>query len=446
MADVDTEIRALLRRAADLPVADPPATLRSDAAAARGRRNVRWQLAGVCAAVAGLVIAAVVVAQSEGTSTGRTTVPPTPVGPTSHDLEGGHWVAIPPAPIKACSPTVVPTGSGAFVLETGLNHSCPPAAALYDTTTQSWTKIASPPPLVSANPVATWGHGELAMISDRTGAAWQWSPSSGRWTSLPAIPDIATGTGISFQVSSAAWVGGRLMVAAIDDGRTHLYDEESTSSVRLVVPVPPAGGAAVGAQITSFDGHVVLAQQVQVRRSNHVEILRLSDDRWTLLRSSLGRLRGIEGHDYPSGFSSLTDGLLLVGDECPGGCAEDIVRATIVQPGPTAASTTIQPLRLHNNFYTVSALASGGSTVAAVYPEGIQHLPPSNRLQRTRGLTDLYDTATRRWQTGPRLPLTSRSGFPLRSVWTSNGVLFLADGEPGVGGPRLISGWLLEPR
>src|SRR5215470_10037478 len=144
------------------------------------------------AAVAAAAVAAIsLVAATLGGTPGRppATVPATAepaAGPSAGQLAHGHWVRMPPAPLKMCGNLALWDGRGLLVIQEPAD-ACPPGAAEYDPRANRWTAIAAPPILKHQWAVAASGGGRVVLVLN-TGATYSWQPTTSRWQRLGTLP------------------------------------------------------------------------------------------------------------------------------------------------------------------------------------------------------------------------------------------------------------------
>jgi hypothetical protein len=447
MADIDVEVRALLERVDSLPVRHPPL----ERLRAAGRRRTRYrqaaQLAGVCVAIAGIVTGIVLVVPGDHAAPSPVSIPGAGPPPTSLQLGDGQWVAIPTAPIKTCFPIVEPDGSGVVVVEPGYHHDtddCSPAAAVYNVTTNTWTKISAPPTSVGQDSVASWGGGRLITIAGQTRAVTVWTAKTDRWSTLPNVPAPATTRG-SAGVTSVAWTSSGFAAVDVDNGVARVYTlnnsnrwvsiGEPAADPARVGPVAPVIAAAIGAS----NSVTYVAEQFHPGVDLDVALFALRSGRWNQVAGSLARVAGLPAYNSTD-LRPLRDGLLVVGDNCPS-CMEDTQEATFI---PTHAGVAQAPigLNLKTNLYVAGAdLAAGADSVIAVYPRGIPMGAPS---MRQHPATRIYSATHNTWINGPPPPAI---GSDIGAYWTSRGVLYLGHAtEDGYSGFTRTIGFLLTPR
>lgn len=452
MADVETEIRNLLERAADQPV-EP---LRFDAIHAatgdRAERRPRWQVGGVIAAIAAIVVATVLLVPSKSSPPGPIAIPIGSGGPSASALVHGVWKAIPQAPIKVCDPAVVSTGSGAFVLETGLNHSCAPAGAFLNAATDTWTQIAAPPEFPSQRPLSIWGHDRLTLVSRASGEGWQWQPATNRWTFLGvrsmASTSIRTGR-VPFlknppEVASVTWQGDTLLAAEVVNGRTHFLNVSAPLEAPRVPPPAPATGRVVSASITTLHGYLLLAQASDsADGKSHVSVSKLdAQGHWMQAVSSISRkLRDLQSYGgTPAGISAVGNQLLVIGDRCPTGCVGDTQKAVLIRAA--ASNERRERLRLHDNAYVSALIAVGQHSLVTIYPRGLL----ARGSTTDRAVVSIYDVVQRRWHRAPDLPASPMNALGFSAAWSSQGViLFRTAGVSGTAGSHVVQGWILAP-
>src|SRR5262245_61942541 len=135
----------------------------------------------------------------------RATAKPAP-GPSAWQLAHGHWVRMPPAPLKMCGNLAQWDGRDLVVIQEP-SGGCPLGAAEYDPRANRWTTIAPPPMLKHQWAVAASGGGQLVLVLN-TGATYSWRPATGRWQRLGTLPAGRN----SFSV---AWTGSTFLVTRL---------------------------------------------------------------------------------------------------------------------------------------------------------------------------------------------------------------------------------------
>lgn len=439
MTDVETEIRSLLETAADQSVGDPPLSLLHRGAGRRQRARHGLQLVGVCAAIAGIVVAAVLVVNNRQAPPVRPVHVPasTPTGPSASQLEHGHWIAIPKAPIRACE-VVIPDGIGVIAI-------CPHRAAAYDATTNTWHEIAAPPTPLGSEPVAAWGGGRLVAIARYSGRAYEWRPATNRWTSIAPVPG-APMTNRNVGVDSVVWTGSGFATVVITRTSTEvdLLDTSGKWTATPALPTPLRGRPQI-AILGVLDGRLFVAlepeKQINYRNGGmtfaaHVEVDEFESNRWVRIITSLGTTRGLNG--TPGSLTTLSGGLLVIGDECPEACMEDSGAASIIRIARQGTLRSVTQLHLRDTLFESGILAASGNLVAAIYPRGV-HVITTHR--KATPLAQIYNITTRRWADAPSPPQFTET---IGAYWTSSGVLMLDD-RGTKGNPSQLHGALLTP-
>ncbi len=428
MSDLDHEVFALLDRAAARPVADPPI----DRVVAGGRRLRRRRGAQALVGV-GIVAAAVIAgaALAGRAPAARTSAPVTaqPLGgPSAQRLAHGHWVSVPAAPVELCNPMAVWDGSALVVFE-GPFNKCAPVAAAYDPRSNTWATLAPPPSTVGVEPAAAWGGGRLVLISNKTGAAFAWTPRSDHWQPIADLP--ATG------VSSLTWTGSTFVAITANQTTTaHAYRLGAAGWQSLPDLPPPTTGVISWADGMVDDGAFYAYALVNIHHRNpndsyvsgHVALWRLSAGRWVAVHLSAGApksdviLTGVAG------------GTIAAGSACPGLCTLEDAELSLLRPGHDPSVIRLRPPRPSSRVPYPYDIAAGAQAVVLTYPDGVDSigyiaLPGSGPAP---GTTVIDDLATQTWLAGPTIPGAGRvHSASWGTYWTPYGVL--------------SSRWLLRP-
>ena len=458
--DLRRAVVALLDRAADGDVADPPvAELLHRGAKARARRRFTAgaAVAAVAAATAGILIATLVLPAGSGGRPGRLGQPPAPAptattlpgGPTAAQWAHGSWHSIATAPINTCSAADAAWGGGYLMVvaqnceQIGVTTGA--TAALYDPRHDAWTELPAPP-LIWPVQVAWTGRAWVAVsLSGAPRAdtgqvhAATWDIRPGRrtvvtdtgWRALPPVDDVPP----QFPGAAVAAVGGDVLVAGLGPDGDHVYRLRGQSWQSLA-PLPHAAkhtlpavavGALNGTLYTLVTDEVVHTSSdgYLTSTSARSRLLRLAGRRWT----ETPRTDGLPA--LANRVEQFGDRLLVVGSGCPpfarcpafSGARMDLVG----QDGRTTALAD-NPLSLG----ATDAVAAGRAVVA---------YDASTRFSGAGGVrpgdTAVWDPDTGRWQRGP-------SSVAVRNVAatasTPYGVIVL--GRPANGAP---GGVILRP-
>jgi hypothetical protein len=358
-------------------------------------------------------------------------------GPTAWQLALGHWVPMPPAPLKMCGPLVLWDGRELVAIQEPVDP-CLLGAAAYDPRANRWTTIAAPPIFKHQWVVGASGGGRVLVVVN-TGATYVWRPTTRRWQRLGALPAGRN----SFSV---AWTGRTFLVTRIyawtDAGPVQAFELAGRHWKPLPdLPQPPAG-RIMGAPPIAFDGAVYVFPHVVVEHhtgpnafydSGYNEALRLTSAGWRQVRIGPG--------GPPSGLNLATvrGAILATGSSCQWECTVDTGRAALLRPG---SASSVIPLRPEPGVPDSSHFAAGARAIVITYTQGIGGLP--GFPQPPTGTCYVYDVAAGTWRPGPSSPATHATAGP--AYWTPYGVVSLADsgGQPDPALTR-TAGWLLRP-
>jgi hypothetical protein len=174
-----------------------------------------------------------------------------PAAVTAQQLIGGHWEAIPPAPIVIrASPSVVWTGKEMVVWggASGARQDVLRAdGAAFDPRSRTWRRLPPAPLTARLYHAAVWTGTEMVIwggytnatgsITINDGAAY--NPATNRWRTLPASPLRPQANAI------AVWNGHRVVIFGSTLSDAAAYDPSTNQWRVLAQPTPPSG-ASVG--------------------------------------------------------------------------------------------------------------------------------------------------------------------------------------------------------
>jgi hypothetical protein len=441
MNSAHDEVFALLDEYAGGPTPLPPSR---DVIAAGTRQRHRRQAAlggGALALAAIVTVGSVLVASGTGTSKQHVATGKPLDQPTASQLAHGRWIKIPKAPIGLCNPQTVSDGTGLLVLESGISaphlEDCLRGMARYDSASNTWTTLATPPPPTSfkSPPAIAWGGGQLATVG-ASGETLLWSASTDTWTQvarLPASKSSATDRGFT----SLSWSGSSFDAVRLDQRGAEIYSLNSAGQwSKLSTLSAPHDQRVLDAAATTEGGSLYLVASIaNIARNNtpstdgdYSSLFRLTGGQWHQV--------SLPGAELPLSelVQSTVNGRLLVsGTGCPAtGIPCTIVEGitTIVRLNPVAAAIDIKPSPTLP-MPLPDGVTSGGQVIYASYaagtgPTGIPvSKPPTG---------EVYSFTTGQWLRVPRNPEVQ--GPAATATWTSGGVVIFG----------AISGdWLLKP-
>jgi hypothetical protein len=441
----ESSLRDLLGRATEPEPPLSPLTGRAVRAGIRLRRR-RLVASAALSAAAIAVVSVVTVALTGPSSLPSATVTATaqpPRGPSARQLAHGHWVRMPPAPLKMCGNLAVWDGRDLVVIQEPAD-GCPVGAAAYDPRANRWTTIAAPPLLKHHWAVAAAGDGQVVLVVN-SGATYSWQATTGRWQPLGTLP-------AGRNDFSVAWTGTTFLVTRIYHWKTPGPAQVFKLARRRWKPLPdlpqPATGRMEQAPAVAFHGAVYVAAQITVTHhtdqngqrgsyeTGYMELLRFTPTGWTQV--PLGR----GGPKSEFALTQVRGAILAAGSSCGGMCTVDIGIAALIRPG---SDHSVIRLKAPPGMPYPSNIAAGAQAIVITYAEGVSGLPRPSRDEPSRGACYIYDVATGTWQPGPTAPATPRFAGP--AYWTRYGVITLGETFGGGKVPALahIGGWLLRP-
>lgn len=431
--DLNRAMVALLDRAADGDVADPPvADLLHRGARARARRRLAAAggVAAVAAATAGILVATLVLPSGSRAPAPRPAQPqprPTtalPAGPTATQWAHGSWHDIAKAPINTCSAADAAWGGGYLMVVAQnceqLGVTVGTTAALYDPRHDEWTKL--PAPALTWPVDVVWTGREWVAVSLYRGpGADSGQVRAATWDIRPGRSTVITDTGWHnlspidelpplFTEASVAAAAGNVVVAGLGpdgDLAYRLTDAGWEPLPRLPhEPRHTLPAVAVG----SLDGTVyaIVTDQITRHRGNGVSIS--TRDEVRMLRLDGERWREVDlprGGDLPAVANRVAqfgDHLLVVGSYCPpfASCPASGAAMALVDADGRARTMEDNPLSLA----ATDAVAAGRALVsydAYTRFSGAGGVRP--------GDSAVWDPDKGRWRRGP-------SSVPVNDVAT----------------------------
>jgi hypothetical protein len=439
----ESSLRDLLGRATEPEPPIGPLASRALRAGVRLRRR-RLALAAAVSAAAvaavSLVTATLAGAPGRPPATVRATAKPAQ-GPSAWQLAHGHWVRMPPAPLKMCGNLAQWDGRGLVVIQEPAG-GCPLGAAEYDPRANRWTTIAPPPLLKHQWAVAASGGGQVLLVVN-TGATYSWRPATGRWQPLGALP-------AGRNHFSVTWTGSTFLVTRLYHWRTPGPVQAFKLAGRQWKPLPdlpqPATGRMEEAPAVAFHGAVYVLAHIVVTHhtdqngqpgfyeTGYAEALRLTPAGWTRVPLGPG------GPKSELALTQVRGAILAAGSSCGGLCTVDTGIAALLRPGSERSLIRLKP---PPGTPYPSNVAAGARAIVMTYSTGVGGLP--GRPEPPRGACYIYDVASGTWQPGPTAPATPRFAGP--AYWTPYGVITLGETFGGGNVPALahIGGWLLRP-
>jgi hypothetical protein len=406
------------------------------------RRRRTLGAAAAAAAVAAISLATATLGGAPGhpPATVTATAEPT-AGPSADQLAHGHWVRLPPAPLKMCGNLALWDGRGLLVIQEPAD-ACPLGAAEYDPRANRWTKIAAPPIVKHEWAVAASGGGRVVLVLN-TGATYSWRPTTGRWQRLGVLP-------AGRNRFSVTWTGSTFLVTRLYHWKVAGPGEAFELTGRrwkLLPDLPqPATGRMEDAPAVVHAGAVYVLATIVVTHNTdqngqpgsyetgHAELLRLTPAGWTQVPLGPGA---------PKSQFQLTQvrgAILAAGSSCGWIClGGGYGSAALLRPGSEPSVIRLRPrpgVPYPTNF------AAGARAIVVTYTQGLGGLPGSP--EPPPGSCFIYDITTGTWQPGPTAPATPATAGP--AYWTPYGVISLGESY-GQKDPALAhtGGWLLRP-
>jgi hypothetical protein len=435
-------LRGLLGRATE---PEPPIGQLASRALRAGVQLRRRRLAMGAAASAAAVAAVSLVTATLTDAPARAPAPVSATakpaqGPSAWQLAHGHWVRMPPAPLKMCGNLAQWDGRDLVVIQEP-SGGCPLGAAKYDPRANRWSTIPAPPMLKRQWAVAASGGGQVLLVLN-TGATYSWRPATGRWQPLGALP-------AGRNRFSVAWTGSTFLVTRLyrwkTAGPVQAFELTGHRWKQLPDLPEPAAGRMDDAPAVAFNGAVYVFAHITVTHhtdqngqpgsyeTGYVQLLRLTSAGWTQVPLGSG------GPKSEVALTLVNGAILAAGTSCGALCTVDNGIAALIRPGPEQSVIRLKPqpgVPYPMNF------AAGARAIVVTYTGGIGGLPGGH--QPPPGACYIYDVATGTWQPGPTAPATPRIAGP--AYWTPYGVISLGVTFGGkVPALAHIGGWLLRP-
>jgi len=412
---------------------------RSGALLSRRRLIAVAVVAAIAAAGAGLAVAALGGAGALPPAAVTATAGPA-AGPSAGRLAAGHWVPMPPAPVRLCGPLALWDGRDLMAIQPPA-RPCPLGAAAYDPRANRWTKIAAPPIGKGQWAVGAAGGGRVVVVLN-TGAAYSWRPQQGRWRPLGTLP---AGRDRFF----VAWTGRTFLVTRLYRWRTAGQGEAFELTGRRWTRLPdlprPAAGRLVEAPAVAFRGAVYVFARAEVTHvtdqngqrgyfeTGDVAVLRLTPAGWTPVALGSG------GPRSQLAVTQVRGAILTAGSSCGGMCTQENGSAALLRPGAGVAVTALRPPPGVPN---PSNFAAGAGAIVVVYTDGLGDIALGSQIPP--GTCYVYDVSAGTWLRCPTAPAVRGTLGP--AYWTPDGVISLGQSDGGRD-PALLGsgGWLLRP-
>ena len=436
----ESSVHELLRHATE---PEPPiGQLASNSVRAGVRlRRRRLILGASAAAVAAISLVTATLGGASGRPPARVRATAEPAtGASAGRLAHGHWVRMPPAPLKMCGNLALWDGRGLVVIQEPAD-ACPLGAAEYDPRVNRWTTIAAPPVLKHQSAVGASGGGRVVLVLN-TGATYSWRQATGRWQQLGTLP-------AGENHFSVTWTGSTFLV-------TRLYSWKhpgpgqafELTGLRWTVlpdlPQPPTGQMQEAPAVVFKGAVYVLAHIVVTHHTDqngqpgfyetgYTELLRLTPTGWSHVPLGPG------GPKSELALTQVHDAILAAGWSCGALCTAGNGKAALLRPG---SRTSVIQLRPRPGVPYAWNFAAGARAIVVTYTQGLGQLPGGP--EPPPGTCYIYNITTGTWQPGPTSPATSATAGP--AYWTPYGVISLGE-SGGQKNPELAhtGGWLLRP-
>lgn len=413
-------VRALLDRAAEGPIGDPPVAALVDRAARRQRMR-RSAIVVVSAGLTAAVIVAIIGLVGHGQTVNNRPVLPSPAQPpgaTVSQLVHGTWHAIPEPPTPLCQTgsVAISTGPAVLAVNTWDKGICQGAAEVYSPRTNRWRELDRPPVAVRGYPSMARADSSVMLAADPTNTAALLDLRTGHWQLLSPPPVSVVGAMVVASGTTFFFVGG-----GPDHDQVASYDGHAWS----VRPALPHQGSQV-VNVAGYADHGALwaavtdEQQHGHSFSARLQILRLGSGGWVVQPKPVGIPL------IPTSVQALGGSELVVGINCPSyaSCPAVVEDLALVRLADGSGQSIPAPYQLHRrlHFFLQTAVAAG-QTIVGINGSAEHGFRPIVHP----GAALVYDSTHHKWRLTPRSPWVK---FSYGIVWTKHGLVELGSPEP----------------